>query len=95
MSGFFLACAMECMCTQTRPWIVLWSERVLGGMESEPMLTPEEKSHRLENFSSEEDRTHDAASKRTASPTHYQQAVPASTACNKYVCSCHSPVCYY
>ena len=40
-----------------------------GGMESEPMLTPTEKSPLPEKkFSSEEDRTHDAASSRTASP---------------------------
>ena len=39
----------------------------LRGMESEPMLTPREKSPLPENFSSEEDRTHDAASSRTAS----------------------------
>ena len=30
-------------------------------------------------FSSEEDQTHDAVSSRTASPTHYQRAIPAST----------------
>ena len=50
-----------------------------GGMESEPMLTPREKSPLPEKFSSE--RTHDAASSRTASPTHYQQPilVPASS----------------
>ena len=40
----------------------------LWGMESEPKLTPREKSPLLEKFSSEEDRTHDAASSRTASP---------------------------
>ena len=31
----------------------------------------------MEQFSPEEDRTHDAASSRTASPTHYQRAIPA------------------
>ena len=46
-----------------------------GGMESEPMLTPREKSPRPEKFSSEEDGTHDAASSRTASPTHHQRAI--------------------
>ena len=46
-------------------------------MESEPMLTPREKSPLPENFSPEEDQTHDAASSRTASPTHYQRAIPA------------------
>ena len=42
------------------------------GMESEPMITPREKSPLPETFSSEEDQTHEAASSRTASPTHYQ-----------------------
>ena len=37
-----------------------------GDMESEPMLTPWEKSPFLEKI----------ASSRTASPTHYQQAIP-------------------
>ena len=41
------------------------------------MLTPRENSPLTEKFSSEEDRTHDAASSRTASPTHYQRAIPA------------------
>ena len=40
------------------------------------MLTPREKSPLPEKFSSEEDGTHDAASSRTASPTHYQPAIP-------------------
>ena len=35
---------MKCMCAQTRPRLILSSERVLGGMEFEPMLTPREKS---------------------------------------------------
>ena len=38
-----------------------------GGMESEPTLTPRENSVLPEKFSPEEDRTHDAASRRTAS----------------------------
>ena len=38
-----LSPAMKCMCAQTRPWFILSSERVLGGMEFEPMLTPREK----------------------------------------------------
>ena len=42
------------------------------------MLTPLEKSPLPETFSSEEDRTHDAASSRTVSPTQYQRAIPAS-----------------
>ena len=47
------------------------------GMESEPMLTPREIFPLLKKFFSEEDWTHDAASSRTASPTHYQQAILA------------------
>ena len=35
------------------------------------------KSTPPEKKISEEDRTHDAASSRTASPTHYQRAIPA------------------
>ena len=38
-----------CMCAQTRPRFILSSERVLGGMEFEPMLTPREKSPLPEN----------------------------------------------
>ena len=41
---------MKCMCAQTRPRFILSSERVLGGMEFEPMLTPREKSPLPENF---------------------------------------------
>ena len=52
-----------------------------GGMESEPMLTPREKSPLPEKLSPEKDRTHDAASSRTVSPTYYQRAIPAPV-CN-------------
>ena len=69
--------AMECMCAQTRPWFMLSSERFGGGMESEPMLTPREKSPLPEKVTSEEDQTQDTASNRTASPTHFQRAIPA------------------
>ena len=57
--------AMEYMCAQTRPRFILSSR----GMESEPMLTPREESPLPETISSEEDRTHNAASSRTTSPT--------------------------
>ena len=40
---------MKCMCAQTRPRFILSSERVFGGMEFEPMLTPREKSPLPEN----------------------------------------------
>ena len=42
------------------------------------MLTPRGKFPLAGKFSSEEDRTHDAASSRTASPTHNQRAIPAA-----------------
>ena len=73
--------AMECVCAQTRLVYTLIRKNLVGGgggMESEPMLTPREKSPLPEKFS-QEDRTHDAASSRTASPTHYQQAISDST----------------
>ena len=35
---------MKCMCAQTRPQCTLSSKKSFGGMESEPMLTPREKS---------------------------------------------------
>ena len=44
------------MYAQTRPRFILSSERVFGGMEFEPMLTPREKSP-LPKMSPEEDRT--------------------------------------
>ena len=45
----FWVCVMKCMCAQTRPRFILSSERVFGGMEFEPMLTPREKSPLPEN----------------------------------------------
>ena len=50
------------------------SFKSVWGMESEPMLPPREKSP-LPEILPEEDLTNDAASSRTASPTHYQQAI--------------------
>ena len=41
---------MHVMCAQTRPRFRLSSERVFGGIEFEPMLTPREKSPLPENF---------------------------------------------
>ena len=59
------------MCTDyTSIHIVI--RKSFGGMEPEPMLTPREKSPLPEKFSPEEDQTHNAASSRTVSPTHYQ-----------------------
>ena len=68
----FLVPAMECMCAQTRSRFIPLIRKSFGGMESGPMFTPKEKSPLPEKFSSEEDRTHDAAASGTASPTHYQ-----------------------
>ena len=34
---------MKCMCAQTRPRFIFSSERVFGGMEFAPMLTPRNK----------------------------------------------------
>ena len=48
----------------------------LGGMESQPKLNPRGKSPLPEKFFSEEDRTHDAASSRTAQHTT-NWAIPA------------------
>ena len=66
--------AMKCTCAQTRPRFILSSERVLGGMEFEPMLTPREKSPQPE-ISPEEDRTRDTVD---SEPKHYQWAKPWS-----------------
>ena len=64
------------MCTD---WTSVYTliRKSFGGMESEPMLTPREKSPLLEKISSEEDGTHDAAASRTTSATHYQRAILA------------------
>ena len=47
-------------------------------MEQKLILPPWGKSPLPEKFSSEEDRTHDTASSRTASPTHCQWCFPAT-----------------
>ena len=44
------------------------------------MSTPREKYPLAEQFSPEEYRTHDSASSRTASPTHYQRTIPTPDA---------------
>ena len=63
------------VCTDyTSVYTPIWKN--LGGMESEPMLTPREKSSLPEKFSSEEDHSHDVASHMTVNPKHYQQAIP-------------------
>ena len=61
-----------------------------GGMESEPMLTPREKSplpkKKKKKKILRERRTHDAASNRTVSPTHCQRAIPAPAIFLMYFC---------
>ena len=56
------------LCTDWPPVYTLTRKRFVG-MESETMLVPRKKTPSTE--SSEEDQTHDAASDRTVSPTHY------------------------
>ena len=64
------------VCTDLTP-VYTFIRKSFWGMETEPMLTPREKSPLPEKISPEEDRTHNAASSRTASPTHYQRTIPA------------------
>ena len=72
---------MKCMYAQTRPRFILSSERVLVGMEFEPMLTPREKSP-LPKMSPEEDRTLDAVD---SEPKHYQLSYSGPVALFKTV----------
>ena len=59
---------MGCMCAQTRPWFILSSKRVLGN----GVRTHVNSNGKIPSTGgSEEGRTPDAASRRTASPTHY------------------------
>ena len=60
---------MECTCAQTRPRLILASERIQGNG-----VRPYDNSKGKipSTGRSEEDRTHDAASRTTASPTHYR-----------------------
>ena len=63
------------MCAQTRPQVALSSEGVLGGNGVITLVNPKGKIP--EKFSSEEDGTHATLASRTASPRHYQRAIPA------------------
>ena len=54
--------------------VVTLIRKSFAGMESEPLLTPKEKN--LLTGGSEEGRNRDAASRRTASPTHYRLSCP-------------------
>ena len=78
------------MSVQTRPWFTFSSARDFfwgggggAGMESEPMLTPRKNPLYRKKFPSE-DRTHDAASSWTASPTRYQRAIPTPCCIKHY-----------
>ena len=59
---------MECMCAQTRPQFILSSERVF---ENGVRTHVNSKGEIPSAGGSEEDWTHDAASRRTANPIHY------------------------
>ena len=63
---------MECMCAQTRPWFMLSSERVFGDWSQNPCELQAKNPLYQKKISSEEYQTHNTASSRTASPTHYQ-----------------------
>ena len=62
---------MEWMCTQTRLWFTLSSERVFLGNRVRTLVNYKEKKSPVPEFS-EEGRTPDAASGRIVSPTHYR-----------------------
>ena len=76
---------MKCMCAQTRPQFILSSQRVLGKWSQKPCSLQGKNPLYQKKISSEEDRTCDAAS-RTASPTHYQRAIPAPICSDISVC---------
>ena len=63
---------MECMCAQTKPRYTLYWKELGGGVRAH--ANSKGKSPVPEKFSPEKDQTHDAASSRTASPTHYHRA---------------------
>ena len=60
---------MECMCAQTRPQFILSSERVVGNGVRTHVIS---KGKITSSGGIEEGRIRDAASRRTASPTHYR-----------------------
>ena len=77
--------AMECMCVQTTLRFILSSQRgfffFLGGGGDGVRIHVNSKGeipHLPEKVSQEENQTHDAASSRTSSPTHYQRTIPAT-----------------
>ena len=71
--------AMECICAQTRPWFILSSERVLrNGVRNFVNF----KGKIPSTGGSEEIRTCDAASHRTASQTHYPLNYSSPSCCS-------------
>ena len=64
-------------CVHTWPRFILLCKRVLGKWSQNPCQLQGKISPLPEKFSSEEDRTHDAASSRAVSQTYYQRAIPA------------------
>ena len=68
---------MECMCAQTRLRFILSSERVFGNGVRTHVNSKGKIPATGKKISSEEDQTHDTASRTTASPTHYQRAIQA------------------
>ena len=72
----FWVCVMKYVCAQTRPRFILSSERVLGEMEFEPMLTPREKSPLPENFPRGGSNPQRCIAQDSESK-HYQWAIPA------------------
>ena len=90
MSGSSESVAMEWMCAHTRPRFIISSERVLGEWSQNPcQLQGQNPLYRKKNLSSEEERTHDAASCRTASPTSYSG--PRSRRWTRLSCPCQPP----
>ena len=61
--------AMKCIRAQTRPQFIFSSERVLGWMEFEPMLTPREKSPLPENVPRGESNPQRCGQRAQALPT--------------------------
>ena len=76
------------MCAQTRPRFMLSSQIDFGEchVNSNGKIPSTGKK-----VSSEEDRTHEAAPSRTASPTHYQLAILAPICSDNVVCAATPP----
>ena len=73
MSGCFESVRLNA-CVHRLDLSLYWHPKELWG---NGVRNPREKSPVPEEFSPDENRSHNAASSRTASPTHYQWAIPA------------------